>query len=262
MGENVRFSKDFGEAFKEAAQPAFAPDELKIGSLVFGRLRPLLGSNYNKDDDFRPLLVTGLWRCGYDIEKIEAMSFSSATPKKLYPSVFPYTLPHLKGSSRKTFLNTSSLYLLENKESLFSKRGNQAIAQVNDEIWPEILLRRVGSIVYNPSCHFYGQHYFSLMREGFVFDSIPLSAVRSQTFMPEIQMQARLSRPVNIMSQDKVNEIVSFAISYTEYMRQKNGHAYFSFPDLADWPRDIPQKSFPRWESNAPGAGGLRPQLP
>jgi hypothetical protein len=243
-------------------QRAFAPDELKIGSIVFGRLKPLLGSNYTKDDDFRPLLVTGLWRRGDEVEKIETMSFSSAMPKKIYPCIFSLTLPYLKGSTRKSFLNTSSLYLLENRESLFSKGGNQTIARVNDEIWPEILVRRAGAVVYNPNCHFHGQYDFSLQREGFIFDSIPFNAVRGKTYVPEVQTQTSLSRQVSVMSQDRVNDIVSFAISYTEYMRQKNGHAYFSFPDIADWPRDIPATSFPRWESNTPGLSGLRPNLP
>lgn len=280
MGKNLCFSTGVRGAFGEAAQPidgpggqadsyiscmpqrAFASNELKIGSIVFGRLKPLLGSDYTKNDDFRPLLVTGLWRRGDDVEKIETMSFSSAPPKKIYPCIFSLTLPYLKGSSRKSFLNTSSLYLLENKESLFCKGGNQGITRLKDETWPEILVRRAGAVVYNPSCHFHGQHDFSLQREGFVFDSIPFNAVRGKTYVPEVQTQTCLSRPVNIMSQDKVNEIVSFAISYTEYMREQNGHAYFSFPDIADWPRDIPPKSFPRWESNAPGAGSLRPHLP
>jgi hypothetical protein len=241
---------------------AFAPDDLKIGSIVYGRLKPLLGSSYTKKDDFRPLLVTGLWRRGDAVEKIETMSFSSAPPKKMYPCIFSFTLPRVKRSSSKTFLNTSSLYLLENKASLFCKGVDQTISRVKDDLWPEILVRRAGAIVYNPNCRFNGQYDFLLEREGFVFDSIPFSAVRGKGFAPEVQTQAQLSRPVNIMPQDRVDEIVSFAISYTEHMRQKNGHAYFSFPDIADWPRDIPKKSFPRWDLHAPGAGGLRPHLP
>ncbi|HEU4838181.1 MAG TPA: hypothetical protein VFS88_02095 [Micavibrio sp.] len=281
VGKNLHFSASACAAFGEAAQRidvpegvqpdslvscmpqrVFAPDELKIGSIVFGRLKPLFGADYTKNDDFRPLLVTGLWRRGNDVEKIETMSFSSVAPKKMYPCIFPFTLPHLKGASRKSFLNTSSLYLLENKASLFSKGVDRAIARVDDEIWSEILVRRADAVVYNPSCRFIGQCDFSLEREGFIFDSIPFNAVRSRAFVPEVQTQARLSRPVNILSQERVNDIVSFAISYTEHMKQKNRHAYFLFPDIADWPRDLPETGFPRWDSLAPKAGGLRPHLP
>lgn len=282
MSGNLRFSTGFREAFENAGgqngepeglqagfrassepqQRAFAPDEVKVGSIVYGRLKPLLGADYTKNDDFRPLLVTGLWRYGDDIEKIEMMSFSYAAPRKMYPCLFPYTLPHLRWSSRKTLLNTSSLYMLENKAGLFSKRTNQKIASVEEEIWPGIVASRASAIIFNPNTRFMGACDFSLEREGFVFESIPFSAVRSLAFIPEVQTQAHLSRPVNILPKEKLSEIVSFAVSYTEHMKQQNGHAFFTFPEVADWPRDIPSMDFPRWATRPAREGGLSPQLP
>lgn len=281
MGKNFSFSAGVSAAFGEAArridapagvqpdprvssmpQRAFAPDELKIGSIVYGRLKPLLGAGYTKNDDFRPLLVTGLWRRGEDVEKIETMSFFSAAPKRMYPCILPFTWPYMRRGSNQSFLNTSSLYLLENTASLFSNRAYQKIARVDDGLWPEILVRRADAVIFNPSCRFIGPCDFSLEREGFIFDSIPFNAVRGRAFVPEVQIQARLSRPVNIMPQDRVNDIVSFAVSYTEHMRQQNRHAYFSFPGIADWPRDLPKTGFPQWDARAPGAGGLSPNLP
>src|SRR5690606_35246033 len=84
-----------------------------------------------------------------------------------------------------------------------------------------------------------------LEREGFFFSSIPSTAISANGLVPEVECRASHGVPSSLVLQDRVDEIVSFALKYGKHMHRQNGHGYFTFPSREEWPTDLPDVPFP-----------------
>lgn len=242
---------------------AFAPDELEIGSIVYAHMKRVL-PHYAKDrDDARPMLVTGLWRNGDSIEKIELMKFTGSMPVKEYPCVFGLDTSDIfsSGESRYSYLRTDAVYLFDNEERIFPRRSNPDTVRMDGRLWEDILVRRAQAIIFNPNTKFEGNTDTSLEREGISFSTIPHSAIRGTAFIPEVEGEGISSRPWDIIPPKLADEIASFAVRYEAKMQRQNGHGFYTFPPYEDWPINLPLAEFPLWR-NPLLLRGLEPDLP
>lgn len=228
--------------------PAFAPDELEIGSIVYGRLGQVLPDYGKLRDDARPMLVTGLWRQGESIVKIEAMCFTGVVPKRSYPCDFALDTTALGRPDRRrdSRLVTHGLYILDNSADIFPQKSNSELIKLANDLWPEILVRRASAILFNPALYLWGRQDNSLVREGFQFPSVPFHAVRGDHLPPEVQAPGFQSKAPDFLAQDMVDTIVAFSAAYITHMRTQ-GRYFFSFPHLDDWPLDLPEVALPDW---------------
>lgn len=245
-------------------QYAFAPDEVSVGSIVFGRLKRAMPNYHKTKDDCRPMLVTGLWR-GVEgsVEKLELMSFTTRVSQKQYPDDLVVDLEQVvqRGKS-STFLPTHQLYILDNDAHIFPFENNQETIKMDGALWEDILVCRAQAIVYSNSCLtcILGAPLDGLTREGFIFPTIPHYAIRSGTMLPEVDYREFNHIASDIVPQGLVDEIVSFAVRYTERMHHAYEQKEFSFPPFIDWPINLPPKDFPDWrriDNRAP----LTPEL-
>ncbi len=262
LGFKDQFEGSSQGGYSQGKDYAFTPDELRIGSIVFGRLKRAV-AGYNKPyDDRRPMLVTGLWRKGDIIEKLEVMKFTHQPAHKEYPSHFELDTTHFFRSGKPQYatLRTEHIYLLDNKNDIFPFDDNLEVMHMDGKLWEEILVRRAGAIIYNPHSEFEGDLDLSLEREGFVFPSIPQSAIRGEQFVPEVDFESFPTKPCDIVPQDLVDEIASFSVRYNERMKQK-GCFFFTYPAYEDWPVGLPKVEFPVWR-NPLLLRGLEPELP
>lgn len=242
---------------------AFDPDDLEVGSIVSVRMKKAV-KEYTKDD-YRFMLVTGLWRRGENIEKIEMFNFTTVPGKKEYPDDFYLNTTQVgrSGAQKQGRMSTSCMYLFDNSPDIFPMHVNKELRVMGRDLWPEILARRAYSIMYNPFCRMTGTPDFSLTREGFTFPSMPQSAIRTHDFIPEVAMKNYSSKPCDILNAEQMEAIAAFTVSLTERMLKRNGHTYFTIPHIEDWPDEIEAMDYPDWQraENAPRVGSLIPQL-
>lgn len=239
---------------------AFGPDELRIGSVVQGRLKRALGEQYSKDhDDVRPMLVTGLWRSGEDIKKIELMKFSSSDWHTPSDFLLDTTSITRNGRKYRSFLKTEVTYILDNSNFIFPFEDNKEEMKMNGDLWADIILRRAYAILYSEKVRTYAslnKAVLKLEREGFVLPNIPITSARSDSYIPEMHHEYSVYNEAVALPQDLIDTIVHFAGTYTERMHNQS-ERHFVFPTFDEWPMDIPEAKFPRWRP----VGHVGPQL-
>lgn len=231
---------------------AFGPEELHIGSVVYGRLKRVFGEVYGKEvDDVRPMLVTGLWRRGEDIVKIELMKFTSRF-KQGHPEDFVLDTTNLMKNGQKylSALRTSAIYIIDNSDHFFPHADNPQTVHLRGDLWMDILLRRAYSILFNARSIAYGniagKNNVGLEREGFIFPNLPVASIFSDYYVPEVQHENSVYNEAVALPQDLIDTIVRFAGAYTQMM-QAQGHKEFEFPLAKDMPEEIPAIPFPHW---------------
>jgi hypothetical protein len=238
------------EANKDDA-PAFGND-LKIGSVVWSRMKEVLPTYYK--NDVRPMLVTGLWRDGDDIKKIELMNFTTREKYQGYPQTFEIHTPeNLKAfqTERSNYLLTDKIYIFDNSKAIFPMDRNGEIKIIDQSMWPEILVRRAYAIMLSGFNNFQGSYDLSLQREGFEFRGIPAYSVLGNEFTPEVMTDRFASKATDILPQAAVDMIAEFSVAYSlEAGKDLN---FFSFPPVKDWPFEMERVEFPDWRKVAGG---------
>lgn len=230
---------------------AFQPDEIQVGSIVFAHFKRVIPDYKKKCDDARPMLVTGLWRDGEDIKKIEMMAFTSRATQHEDPSCFELDTSHFKDGQgeRISYLRTRKVYLFDNDEYLFPRESNPYEMRMDGALWEDILVRRAHSIMFNTEADFFGDVDYRLKREGISFATIPHTAVCAHTFIPEVHFPKSLTRVSDAVPQEGVDYAASFAAKYDDKMNRAHAHGRYSFPAFAEWPLDLPEKRFPKWRN-------------
>lgn len=232
----------------DSSTRAFGND-LQLGRVVWGRLSGAV-ADYSKESTVHPLLVTGLWRRGEDIEKIEVMRYSMNRKHASNPDRFRLdTLDLIEGMASKHggTLKTADVTILDNNEGVFPSCENMEDCSIKAIHWPEVLVRRAYGIMYYKDREITGYNpdaMHGLEREGFFFRKIPATAIAGNAFVPEAMTDGV---PTDILPQKLVDMVAYYSACYAEEKRVGGRQAYFDFPPMAEWKMEITPADYPNW---------------
>lgn len=227
-------------------------NDLQLGRVLWGRLKDVV-ADYSSNNS-RPVLVTGLWRRGEDIEKIEVMRYTMSQAHGKKPDRFRLdTQDHIEGMASKQggSLKTADVTILDNIEGIFPSSDNVEESSIEAIYWPEILVRRAYGLMYYKDREIIGYDpdaMQGLQREGFFFPKIPATAIAGNAFVPEAMTNGV---PTDILPQKLVDMVAYYSVCYTEEKRAGKKQAYFDFPPLSEWKMDIAPAEYPSWRRGA-----------